>query len=131
MGEMPALFAKHSLDWLAGAGEAEPNFSDWAQIQAGHPSALGMMTTQWHSGGDAPYIKGIAPLGAAGWNRRNASKTHGCAKKLKADDASIFDVVWNSDLSLHCQAINKTLRHLVLSSIEFSTGSTSPIPSNE
>ena len=39
--------------------------------------------------------------------RHGAQPSH---HEATSDDTSIFDVVWNSDLSLHCQAINKTLR---------------------
>ena len=39
--------------------------------------------------------------------RHGARPSH---HEATSDDTSIFDVVWNSDLSLHCQAINKTLR---------------------
>ena len=53
-----------------------------------------------------------------GWNGEarappmawRSTSLKGSALKLDDDDASVFDVVWNSDLSLHCQAINQTLR---------------------
>ena len=55
------------------------------------------------------------PNYAAGYNVRlttDATSAAATKMRIKVDDhdVSIFDVVWNSDLSLHCQSINQTLR---------------------
>ena len=68
-------------DWLAAGGVSPDNFKTWSGAQHGHPSALGVMTTQWTSAcPPGPDTSGIPFAGEYGWNQAHTQRTSGCAE---------------------------------------------------
>ena len=134
MTQSPVFFGDtHGLDWLAGAGtgalskEIVPgwpigstNQAEWAATEKlGDKHALGIMTTQWHGGGEAPDVTGLSPTADFGWNRRHMRRTSGCATAmLKSDDIALdhseFHVVSStaaSEKDLVDRAVNSIVLH--------------------
>ena len=113
MTQSPVFFGDtYGLDWLAGAGtgalskEVVPgwpigstNQAEWAATEKlGDVHALGIMTTQWHGGGEAPDTTGLSPTADFGWNRRHTRRTSDCATAvLKSDDTALHSVQLAAD----------------------------------
>jgi len=102
-GSGPWFGAKYGMDWLASAGTGaksvaavpgwpagSTNEAEWAALEVGDPHARGVMTTQWHGGGETPDTSGLVPTADYAWNRRHKFST-GCARgaSLKADDPGV------------------------------------------
>ena len=88
----PFFGEKFGHQWLAAAGTGtlstaavpgwpagSSNQAEWAATQVADPSARGVMTTQWHGGGELPDTTGLRPTADYSWNRAHTSRTSGCA----------------------------------------------------
>ena len=78
--ESPGFYSSVGADWVAAGGVSVNNFDAWSKAQAGHPNALGMMTTQWVSSTIlGPDISGIPNVGEYSWNLHQTQRGGGCA----------------------------------------------------